>query len=153
MSTCGTCWRQFPAGWQSRQQHMNATGHEAPEFECETCDRYFGSQKAVEQHMNDLDHWDESSESEDIVYECDHCDDKFDDENELHNHEAQDHFYCVLCSRPFQDRHSITQVCDLVAMFHYTVRLTLQSTYAAKLIVPLPSSVLFAKTCKELPPD
>ncbi|EWY79369.1 hypothetical protein FOYG_17469 [Fusarium oxysporum NRRL 32931] len=132
---------------------MNATGHEAPEFECETCDRYFGSQKAVEQHMNDLDHWDESSESEDIVYECDHCDDKFDDENELHNHEAQDHFYCVLCSRPFQDRHSITQVCDLVAMFHYTVRLTLQSTYAAKLIVPLPSSVLFAKTCKELPPD
>ncbi|VTO83126.1 unnamed protein product [Fusarium graminearum] len=109
MFTCGTCWRQFPAGWQSRQQHMNATGHEAPEFECKTCDRYFSSQKAVQQHMNHLDHWDESSESEYIVYGCDHCDDEFDDEDELHDHEARDHFYCVVCSRTFQDLHSITQ--------------------------------------------
>ncbi|EWZ78604.1 hypothetical protein FOCG_17766 [Fusarium oxysporum f. sp. radicis-lycopersici 26381] len=135
MSTCGTCWRQFPAGWQSRQQHMNATGHEAPEFECETCDRYFGSQKAVEQHMTDLDHWDESSESEDIVYECDHCDDKFDDENELKTMKLR----------------TISTVFS--AAVHSRTGIVSPSTYAAKLIVPLPSSVLFAKTCKELPPD
>ncbi|PNP61079.1 hypothetical protein FNYG_14167 [Fusarium nygamai] len=121
MFTCGTCWRQFPAGWQSREQHMNATGHEAPAFECDTCDCYFGSRNAVEQHMNDLDHWDASSESADSLYECDHCDDEFDDEHELHNHEARDHFYCVVCDRPFQDWHSISQVCDFDVVFSYTV--------------------------------
>ncbi|KAH7207884.1 zinc finger protein [Fusarium redolens] len=118
MSTCGTCWRQFPAGWRSRQQHMNATGHEPPDFECDTCDRYFGSQEAVEQHMCDLGHWDESSESEELqesdesegtVLECDHCGDAFDDEDDLHDHEARQHFYCVVCDRPFQDWNSISQ--------------------------------------------
>jgi uncharacterized C2H2 Zn-finger protein len=98
---------------------MNATGHEPPDFECDTCDRYFGSQEAVEQHMSDLGHWDESSESEELqesdesegtVLECDHCDDAFDDEDDLHDHEARQHFYCVVCDRPFQDWNSISQV-------------------------------------------
>ncbi|KAF4446724.1 hypothetical protein F53441_9657 [Fusarium austroafricanum] len=110
MSTCGTCWRQFPAGWHSRQQHMNATGHEPPDFECDTCGKYFGSQMAVEQHMNDLGHWAESSESEGSVYECDHCDDAFDEENDMRDHEAEQHFYCVACKCPFQDWNSINQV-------------------------------------------
>ncbi|RMI99085.1 hypothetical protein BHE90_017173 [Fusarium euwallaceae] len=71
MSTCGTCWREFPAGWQSRQQHMDATGHNPPDFECDTCDRYFGNQHAVNQHMTDVDHWAESSGSDEPEFECD----------------------------------------------------------------------------------
>lgn len=46
MFTCGTCWREFPAGWHSRQPHMNATGHCQPDFECDSCESYFGSQRA-----------------------------------------------------------------------------------------------------------
>jgi hypothetical protein len=87
---------------------MNATGHEPPDFECDTCDRYFGSKRAVEQHMDDLDHWAESSESEGPAHECDHCDEAFNDEGDLRNHEAKQHFYCVVCDRPFQDWNSIS---------------------------------------------
>ncbi|TQV97072.1 hypothetical protein V2A60_000283 [Cordyceps javanica] len=54
---------------------MDATGHDAPDFECDTFDRYFGSQYAVNQHMTDLGHWAESSDSESDMpeYECDDC--------------------------------------------------------------------------------
>lgn len=64
------------------------TGHCIPNFECDTCDRYFNSQTAVNQHMTDVGHWDESSESDQTVYECDDCDDAFYEENELRDHEA-----------------------------------------------------------------
>ncbi|GKT88819.1 zinc finger protein [Colletotrichum tofieldiae] len=55
--TCGTCWREFPAGWQSREQHLDATGHQIPANECDSCDRFFCNRHAVEQHMNALSHW------------------------------------------------------------------------------------------------
>ncbi|KAI8710587.1 Zinc finger, double-stranded RNA binding protein [Fusarium sp. LHS14.1] len=109
MFTCGTCRRQFPVGWQSRQQHMKATGHEAPDFECDTCDRFFRSQKAVNQHMTDLKHWAESSESEEPGYECDYCGNAFNDENDLRKHEVEQHLYCDPCNRHFQDHNSIKQ--------------------------------------------
>ncbi|KID93622.1 Zinc finger, double-stranded RNA binding protein, partial [Metarhizium majus ARSEF 297] len=109
MSTCGTCWRTFPAGWQSRQQHMDARGHCPPNFECDTCDRYFSSQHAVNQHMTDTGHWAESSESDEPEYECDDCDDAFYDEDDLRDHEIKEHFYCDPCDRYFQDRNSINQ--------------------------------------------
>ncbi|KAM3563258.1 hypothetical protein ARSEF4850_002415 [Beauveria asiatica] len=110
MSTCGTCWRVFPAGWQSRQQHMHATGHCPPDFECDTCDKYFGSQQAVNQHMNDVGHWAESSESDAPDYECDDCDENFFDEEGLHDHEVKEHLYCAPCDRYFQNWNSINQV-------------------------------------------
>lgn len=88
---------------------MDATGHEPPDFECDTCDHYFGSQKAVDQHMNDLGHWDESSESEGPVHDCDYCDDAFDDIDDLRTHEVEEHLYCVDCDRSFRDRNSIGQ--------------------------------------------
>ncbi|KFA80211.1 hypothetical protein S40288_09890 [Stachybotrys chartarum IBT 40288] len=80
--TCGTCWREFPAGWNSREQHLKAKGHQAPPFECNCCDRYFGGQHAVEQHMNALGHW-----VDEDYYECDDCSETFPDEQELHDHE------------------------------------------------------------------
>ncbi|KAK8149295.1 hypothetical protein G3M48_007544 [Beauveria asiatica] len=109
MSTCGTCLRVFPAGWQSRQQHMNATGHYSPDFECDTCDRYFGSQHAVDQHMTDLGHWAESSEADEPDYECDDCNASFDDEEGLRDHEVKEHFYCDPCDRYFQSWSNINQ--------------------------------------------
>ncbi|EJP61119.1 zinc finger protein [Beauveria bassiana ARSEF 2860] len=109
MSTCGTCLRVFPAGWQSRQQHMDATGHYPPDFECDTCDRYFGSQHAVDQHMTDLGHWAESSEADEPDYECDDCNASFYDEEDLRDHDVKEHFYCDPCDRYFQCWGNINQ--------------------------------------------
>lgn len=92
---------------------MNAVGHCPPDFECDTCDRYFGSEQAVNQHMNAMEHWAESSEfseSEEPELECDDCEDTFYDEDDLRDHETKKHFYCDPCDRYFQDYNSINQV-------------------------------------------
>ncbi|VUC35391.1 unnamed protein product [Clonostachys rosea] len=34
---CGSCDRLFWAGWKARDQHCVATGHDFPDFECDTC--------------------------------------------------------------------------------------------------------------------
>ncbi|KAF7514855.1 hypothetical protein G7054_g14943 [Neopestalotiopsis clavispora] len=41
--------------WESRDQHVAAKFHEMPDFECDTCHRYYGSQHAVDQYMDALD--------------------------------------------------------------------------------------------------
>ncbi|KAF9869302.1 hypothetical protein CkaCkLH20_13219 [Colletotrichum karsti] len=107
--TCGDCWREFPAGWQSRQQHLDATGHDIPDFECETCDRYFHSQGAVEQHMNALNHWADSDSEDSLDWECDDCDSAFYEEGDLRQHEHEQHFKCNLCDRYFQNRNNLNQ--------------------------------------------
>ncbi|OHE92503.1 hypothetical protein CORC01_12221 [Colletotrichum orchidophilum] len=107
--TCGTCWREFPAGWHSREQHFKATGHCEPPYECETCDRYFGSRQAVDQHMNALDHWQESSSQGDPEYECHVCHDRFFDEQDRSDHEVQEHHFCEPCDRWFENLNSIRQ--------------------------------------------
>lgn len=106
--TCGICWREFPAGWRSREQHFEATGHEEPNFECDTCDRYFGTQNTKNQHMTALNHWRE--------YECDDCSDGFYDEDDLRNHEASKHFYCDPCDRYFDSYNSIKNVGSYISM-------------------------------------
>ncbi|KAK2594337.1 hypothetical protein QQS21_007938 [Conoideocrella luteorostrata] len=109
MSTCGTCWRTFAAGWQSRQQHMDATGHCPPDFECDTCDRYFGIQHAADQHMTDVGHWAESSDCDEPDYWCEDCDDAFYDEADLRDHEVEEHLYCNPCDRYFKNWNNINQ--------------------------------------------
>lgn len=89
---------------------MDALNHYAPDFECDTCDRYFGSQHAVEQHMNDKDHWGQSDESDEPEYQCDDCDDAFYEEDSLRDHEVEEHFYCDPCDRYFQNWNNINQV-------------------------------------------
>lgn len=81
---------------------MTATGHEPPEFECIDCDRYFGSQQAVNQHMDALDHWG--------GYPCDDCSDTFSDEKNLREHEEVKHFYCSPCDQYFQSYDNIRTV-------------------------------------------
>lgn len=126
--TCGTCWREFPAGWHSREQHMKATGHEQPDFECNDCDRYFATQKAVNQHMDALGHWADSEESDKTDYECDDCSDVFSEEEKLREHEVEDHFYCDTHDRYYQDRNSIHNV-----RIHHT---SLQSGWAKYFTAP-----------------
>ncbi|KAF4894952.1 Zinc finger protein 26 [Colletotrichum fructicola] len=107
---CGTCWQTWPT-WRSRDQHVAAKFHQAPDFECDTCDRYFGSSTAVEQHMNALDHWAESSSNSSggSEYDCyyDGCTECFDDEQELQDHEIHEHYYCSSCDRDFDNANSI----------------------------------------------
>ncbi|KAK6209831.1 zinc finger protein [Colletotrichum tabaci] len=107
--TCGTCWREFPAGWHSREQHLDATGHWVPDSECDTCDRFFGSRQAVEQHMDALSHWADDCSSEGAEHECDDCSDCFSDEEDLRDHEVQEHYFCQPCDRYFQNYNNVRQ--------------------------------------------
>ncbi|PTD08961.1 hypothetical protein HYE67_005030 [Fusarium culmorum] len=88
-----------------------ATSHEVPDFECETCDRYFNDKHAVEQHMSALNHWaDSPSEESDYssyICEFDFCDEELDTADDLRNHEINDHLYCDPCDRSFKDLNSI----------------------------------------------
>lgn len=104
---CYTCEKAFPAGWQARENHCRATGHSAPPFECDTCPRYFGSQRACNDHMNTLDHFADDS---DDSYECDICDETWPSEEDLTEHEIRDHYYCDECDRTFQSYNNIRAV-------------------------------------------
>lgn len=48
-------------------------------YECETCDRQFGSDQARAQHMNARDHWAER-------WECEVCEEEFTDEDDYDEH-------------------------------------------------------------------
>ena len=151
MSTCGTCWRVFPAGWRSRKQHMDAVGHNVPDFECDTCDRYFRSQHAVNQHMTDVGHWAESSDSEMPEFECGNCQDAFYAEDDLRDHEVQEHFYCDPCDRHFKNRNSVNQV-GLLLCISSSIELIFHSICAASTIPAAPSVALSATILMEMPP-
>ena len=49
---------------------MDDTGHWEPQFECETCDKRFHTQRSVEQHMDDTGH-------REPQFECEVCDRRF----------------------------------------------------------------------------
>ncbi|KAF7538398.1 hypothetical protein G7054_g2979 [Neopestalotiopsis clavispora] len=104
---CGTCWQTWPS-WESRDQHVAAKFHEVPEFECETCHRYFGSEHAMEQHMDALGHWADSC-SDEPEWSCNYyyCNEAFNDEDSLRSHEVEDHFWCDPCEREFIDHNAI----------------------------------------------
>lgn len=95
---CGTCLKTFPAGWKARDNHCRMTGHFIPNFECETCPRWFRSQGACDQHMNDLNHW---------PFECSICDETWPTEEECTDHEIEIHLYCADCQRTFQNLNNI----------------------------------------------
>lgn len=114
MFTCGTCGREFPAGWRAREQHMNATGHCEPDYECNTCDAYYDCEYDRDLHMNRMGHWVDLSYRlpgpYGEIYECGFCEFCFDDEDDLHVHEASEHYYCAPCSREFRNHNNIEQV-------------------------------------------
>ena len=104
---CGTCTRAFPAGWKARDQHLDATGHRSPEFECDTCYRFFNSDQARWQHMNAVNHF---------KHECLICKETWPTEEQLTRHEQEDHHYCKECQKRFQNSNAIKM--HLNSRFH-----------------------------------
>ncbi|RDA82927.1 hypothetical protein CP532_6057 [Ophiocordyceps camponoti-leonardi (nom. inval.)] len=93
---CGTCGKAFPRGLQARNNHCSSTGHSWPRYECDVCHRYFRTEAACFQHMNDTSHWNRT------FYDCAVCDDRFDSDSELTEHHHYEHNYCSDCERHFQ---------------------------------------------------
>ncbi|CZR50571.1 uncharacterized protein PAC_00445 [Phialocephala subalpina] len=75
---------------------------------CPPCDRSFGSQQALQQHLN--------SPAHDLVYECDECDRAFDTERALNQHldsPAHDPVYeCKEHNRTFASQQALNQHLD-----------------------------------------
>ncbi|KAH8807236.1 hypothetical protein F5884DRAFT_899669 [Xylogone sp. PMI_703] len=95
---CGTCRKVFYTGWRARDNHLRSTGHRAPAFECDKCARYFGSERARFQHMNDLNHF---------AWECSVCDETWSTEDRMTEHEHEDHNYCGECERTFANYNNL----------------------------------------------
>lgn len=95
---CDTCGRSFNTN-HGRKAHMDALGHWGPRFNCDTCDRHFTTSIGRDQHMDALGHW-----GPDDVDDCGCtvCSDVFDDEDEAAQHEADQHFFCRPCDHYFQ---------------------------------------------------
>ncbi|KAJ4292902.1 hypothetical protein N0V88_005562 [Collariella sp. IMI 366227] len=109
MFECGTCDKVFPAGWRARKQHCEATGHEIPDFECDSCDAYFSSEQARQRHMRAKGHFDCYSVQESPDWECHCCDDWFWTEQECIDHMVVNHLYCSDCNRYFMNYNNIKQ--------------------------------------------
>lgn len=102
---CQTCDRRFGSN-QACNQHMNALDHWAPRFDCETCTRDFASQHAANQHMSVLNHWAPK-------VPCETCSKKFHTARDAEKHmEAKGHYrnYCQSCSRKFQNENQLNMV-------------------------------------------
>ncbi|ROW09438.1 hypothetical protein VMCG_02207 [Cytospora schulzeri] len=95
---CGSCGKVFPAGFQARENHCRSTGHSPPTFECDRCHRWFNSENARWQHMDSLNHF---------AHECSQCDETYPTEEEVEEHEIDDHYYCANCDRTFMNYNNI----------------------------------------------
>ncbi|KAF6832357.1 hypothetical protein CPLU01_06182 [Colletotrichum plurivorum] len=127
---CGTCRQRFPAGWSARERHFKDYRHRPPPFECDTCTRCFGDDRAVRDHMDALGHWAESASE--IEYEvkeepvleeylryfpseegcdevCEECNLSFIREKDWELHNQVFHHYCGSCNRTFKDYNGLTQ--------------------------------------------
>jgi hypothetical protein len=71
------------------------------DYQCNTCERFFGSQQAVSSHCNALGHY--------PTWDCEMCSAKFNTDELLEDHEDEMHRYCTTCSRYFVNRDAILQ--------------------------------------------
>jgi len=96
---CNSCDRSF-GSQQSLTQHLNSPAHT---FDCDDCDRTFGSQQSLQQHLG--------SPAHDAVYECDECDRSFGSQQSLDQHliSPAHNFDCDDCDRTFASQQSLDQ--------------------------------------------
>ncbi|KAK8041281.1 hypothetical protein PG994_014288 [Apiospora phragmitis] len=87
-----------PGGRGTSTSPRQGTG--TPKFECDTCSRTFGSETARFQHMSNLEHFE---------FGCRRCSWTWPTEEQLTEHEHDDHNYCKECDRTFMSRNSLTQ--------------------------------------------
>jgi hypothetical protein len=125
MFECGDCGKAFPSGWRARDQHCDATGHRRPQFECDTCDAYFGSKSALWQHMSAKRHFSDDTNSyshgssdgyyqyPEQYWDCARCGESFVTEEGCNDHMIEDHLYCYDCDRYFMNYNNIKQVRQL----------------------------------------
>ncbi|KAK8105846.1 uncharacterized protein PG998_003682 [Apiospora kogelbergensis] len=97
---CGTCGLWF-CSWDSRKDHLWLFEHAAPEFECESCERFFPTLQQVENHMDSKGHWAE------YEFGCHDCNRGFGSFNarEQHmralGHQKSPNFECDTCGVVF----------------------------------------------------
>lgn len=101
MFECGTCGKGFPAGWAARDNHCRSTGHSPPTYECDTCDAWFYAHHSKWQHMEAKNHF---------AWKCDDCVETWPTEEQLKEHQVDDHFYCAGCDRYFNSRNNLKMV-------------------------------------------
>ncbi|KAF4582188.1 putative zinc finger protein [Ophiocordyceps camponoti-floridani] len=100
---CGSCGKEFPHGCQARDNHCSSTGHSMPEYECDTCHRFYKTERACFQHMDDCNHWNRT------FYKCGLCDQRvrYLSKDSLVQHEYDEHDYCSDCDRIFQNYNNL----------------------------------------------
>lgn len=77
---------------------------------CETCDKWFASERAAEQHMDAKNHW---------GYECETCELTFPSEEDADDHmDEEDHYgvECDTCDKDFNSQHAVVQ--HMIAVDH-----------------------------------
>lgn len=98
---CGTCGKEFPAGWAARDRHCQATGHRLPRHECSTCSRWFDTDESRVQHMGAVNHF---------AHKCALCPSTYPTEARKERHERHTHLYCADCARTFQSANNLEMV-------------------------------------------
>ncbi|CZR66988.1 uncharacterized protein PAC_16887 [Phialocephala subalpina] len=94
---CDDCNRYF-GSQNALNQHLDSPAHI---FECDDCDRFFKSEQALNQHLNSSAH----------AFECDDCDRCFKSRNALNQHlDSSAHtFECDDCDRCFKSQQALNQ--------------------------------------------
>lgn len=103
MYECETCDRQFGSDG-ARAQHMNALDHWAESWECEECGEEFDDEDEYEEHLDDYDHWPPQ-------HECEACEEKFYTSQQARLHmDGYGHWrnhWCAVCERGFQNDNNL----------------------------------------------
>ncbi|KAF8251394.1 hypothetical protein K440DRAFT_647686 [Wilcoxina mikolae CBS 423.85] len=102
MPQCYPCDRYFSTQ-RALDQHLENSSAHAVVYECETCNRCFSTEHAAGQHMNALDHWAPS-------YECDTCTNVFTSQSAADRHmNLNGHWkhYCHDCERKFENANNL----------------------------------------------
>ena len=105
MYECRDCWRSWN-NWSHRKQHLDATGHDPVEFECDECCEVFDAELELYEHMNKDDHWG----SWRFRYECYCCYDTFKSEEGRKDHQHEEHLFCETHDQFFQNGNNLNQV-------------------------------------------
>ncbi|RDW74148.1 hypothetical protein BP5796_07590 [Coleophoma crateriformis] len=103
---CGPCDRFFDSD-KALQQHVQDAPAHAPSFNCRPCDRSFSNEKALQQHLQD-------APAHVPSFNCEPCDRSFSSDEALQQHlrDAPAHapsFDCEACDRTFGSEEALHQ--------------------------------------------
>ncbi|KAK8036728.1 hypothetical protein PG994_015225 [Apiospora phragmitis] len=108
-SRCITCDRAFGSE-DALEQHLRNSPVHAPSFDCDDCNRSFRSDNALQHHLSD-------SPAHAPSFDCETCDRSFGSEGALEQHlrdspvHAPSSFDCETCGRSFGSEEAWTSTC------------------------------------------